>query len=552
MKKGLFILIATLLVAVLALGACSKTTPTTTTVPVITTTTAATTTVVPKPTTTTPAVTTTPAATTVTPKYGGVLRLSRFTSEGPSVGDPAKHAGMNSYYEATPCLETLLRADASGALIPWLATGWKEDVANKSITLTIRQGVKFHDGTPFDAEAVRWNLQNRMDAKMAAMKMFASVAATDNYTVVIKLASWDSTIEGNLASGPGMMISPTNYTKNGADYAANNPVGTGPFVFKSWQKGSVITYDRNPNYWQKGKPYLDEIQWQTVPDMNTKAMSFMAGELDVVMTMDLPQIQSINAAGFTTLHQVIGSGADGFVFSSANASSPWSNLKVRQAAMYAFNAAEYTTALFGNEAAPANQMVGVSSWAYNKDVVGYPYNLDKAKQLMKDAGYADGFKSVIYGSQDPTTNKRALAVQAYLAKIGITLDVQIISTAQLMQMYSQGVGWEGLIGDSLGQSTDVVDTMNRYYAGGGLMFASMATPPDYLQLIKDAVAAPDFATKQLKSQALMKMTTDTYCLIMTQDTRFDNGFEQKYIRNSGILKSVNTQMWTPEDCWIDK
>jgi peptide/nickel transport system substrate-binding protein len=550
-KKGLFLILATILVAMLALAACSTAT-TTTTKPATST---APTTTTSKPTTTAPTTTITtakPTTTTGQPKYGGTLRLSRFTSEGPSVGDPLKHAGMNSFYEATPALETLLRADASGALIPWLATGYTVDVANKSITLAIRQGIKFHDGTPFNADAVRWNLQYRMDGKMAAMKSFASVTTTDPYTVKITLSSWDSTILGNLASGPGMMISPTNYLNNGADYAANNPVGTGPFIFDSWKKNDTITYVRNPNYWQTGLPYLDKIQWVTVPDMNTKAMSFQAGELDVVMTMDLPQIQTLNKAGFTTLHQVIGSGADGFVFSSANASSPWSNVKARQAAMYAINTKEYTTALFGDEAAPANQMVGASSWAYNKDIVGYPYDVTKAKALLTEAGFSTGFKSVIFGSQDPTTNKRALAIQDYLSKISIALDVQIISTAQSMQMYSNGVGWEGLIGDSLGQSTDLVDTMNRYYTGGGLMFASMATPQDYLDAMKKAVSAPDQATKAQAIKDAMKLFIDKYCLLMTLDTRYDNAFEQKYVMNSGILRSVNTQMWTPENAWINK
>ncbi len=459
---------------------------------------------------------------------------------------------MNSFYEATPALETLLRADASGALIPWLATGYTVDVPNKTITLAIRQGVTFHDGTPLNADAVRWNLQYRMDGKMAAMKSFASVTTTDPYTVKITLTSWDSTILGNLASGPGMIISPTNYLNNGAAYAATHPVGTGPFIFQDWKQNDTITYVRNPNYWIKGEPYLDKIQWVTVPDMNTKAMAFQNSELDVVMTMDLPQIQMLNKAGFTTLHQVIGSGADGFVFSSANASSVWSNLQVRQAAMYAINDQEYTTALFGAEAAPCNQMVGANSWAYNPNIVGYPLNLDKAKQLLTAAGYPNGFKSQIIGNQDPTTNNRALAIQAYLAKAGITMDVPIVSTAQQMQMYSGGVGWEGLIGDSLGQSTDLVDTMNRYYTGGGMMFSSMATPADYLAAMAKAVSAPDQATKAAAIQNAMSLFIDKYCLIMPLDTRYDNAFEQKYVMNSGILRSVNTQMWTPETAWINK
>jgi peptide/nickel transport system substrate-binding protein len=539
-KRVLIILIAILLVAVVILGACTKTTPTTTTAAPAPTTTA------PKPTTTTP------APTTVTPKYGGTLRVSRFTGEGVSLGDPLNHRGMNSWFQSTPCLEPLLRADASGVLIPWLATAWKEDVASKSITLTIRQGVKFHDGTPLNAEAVAWNLQYRMDAKMAAMKSFAKVETVDVNTVRITFTSWDSTVINNLASGPGLIISPTNYQKNGADYAADHPVGTGPFKFADWKKNNVITYTRNPDYWQPGKPYLDSIEWYTIPDMNTKAMSFIAGELEAVITIDLPQLQTIKAAGFTPILMPVSGGADGFVFSSANTSSPWNNLKVRQAAAYAINVEEFTSALFGELGLAVNQFVPKGNWAYNADVAGYPYNPDKAKQLLTEAGYPNGFTTVFNGFQDPTMNNRVLAVQDYLKKIGITCDVQIISTAQHTDKTTNGLGWDGLIWDSLGQSTDVIDTLNRYYGASDKNFVSMLKPPDWTKAIQDAVAAPDFPTKQKLAKDLMKMMVDTYCLMLLQNTRMDVTFEQKYVRDAGFTRSINTQMWTPENCWLDK
>lgn len=137
--------------------------------------------------------------------------------------------------------------------------------------------------------------------------------------------------------------------------------------------------------------------------------------------------------------------------------------------------------------------------------------------------------------------------------MGINLDVQIIQPAQATDMTMQGKGWEGLISASLGTSTDVVDTLSRYYSGvNNLMFPSMLIPADYKQAIQDAIAAPDFATKQKLTQNLMKMFTDTYCLQLITDTRYDNAFEQKWVHDSGILRSVNTQMWTPETAWISK
>jgi ABC-type transport system substrate-binding protein len=486
------------------------------------------------------------------PKYGGTLRISRFTYEGVNLGDPLRHRGMTSYYQAGPALETLLRHDKNAAPIPWLATSWKEDPKAKTITFILRKGVKFHDGTDFNARAVQWNLQHLIDGKSQAARRFASVDVIDNYTVRINLKEWDSTTITSLTSDPGQMISPTTYQKNGPEWAADHPVGTGPFKFVEWKKNNYVLYERNPNYWQKGKPYLDQIKWITISDMNVKAMSFQAGELDSVLTMDKPQIIMLTKAGYPALRQFIGSGCDGYVFSSGSPDSAWSNLKVRQAAMHAINTKEYTEAIFGNEAEPANQLVGKISWAYNPNIVGYPYNPEKAKQLLKEAGYPNGLKSKIYGSQDPTMNNRALAIQDYLRKVGIECEIEIISDAQSREMTSQGKGWEGLIIASLGRTPDVLITFARMYAGGGMMFKSMLTPDDYLQKIKDAIMAPDFKTKQKLVQDIMKMYVDKYCLMLTLDTRYDNGFEQKYVRDSGILRSANTQMWTPEDCWLDK
>jgi peptide/nickel transport system substrate-binding protein len=550
-KKGLFLILAVILVVMLTMVACGKETPTTTTAPAKTTAPVATTTAV-KPATTTPAATTT-SAPAGQPKKGGILRLARFTNEGVSLGDPLNHRGMNSWWQSTPCLEPLLRTGASGELIPWLATAWKEDVASKTLTLTIRQGVKFQDGTTFNAESVRWNMQYRMDGKMPAYASFSKVETIDNSTVKITFKTWDSTVIYNLASGPGLMISPENYLNNPPGYAAEHPVGTGPFKFVSWQKNNKITYTRNPDYWQPGKPYLDGIVWYTIPDMNTQVMSFLNGELDVDLTLDLAQVQMAQKAGFTPRLQPVSGGADGFIPSSANASSPWNNLQVRQAAAYAINVDEYEKALFGDLGMSSNnQFVPKGNWAYNPNVVGYPYNPDKAKQLLTAAGYPNGFKTNFYGFPDATMNNRVLTVSQYLSKVGITSDIQIISALELTDRQTNGVGWNGLIWNSLGQSMDVTDTLNRYYNASTKTFVSMLKPDDWIKGINDAVAAPDFATKQKVVQNLMSLVSDKYCLMLLQGTRLDDYFEQKYVRNSGIGYTVNTQMWTPEDAWLDK
>jgi peptide/nickel transport system substrate-binding protein len=190
------------------------------------------------------------------PRYGGTLRLSDY-GNGASIGWPAKMLPVVSMRQASPTVEPLFRTDNTGKPAPWLATGFTNDVVAKTLTLTLRKGIKFHDGTDFNAEAVKWNLDQCMSAKSSGTEMFKSIDVIDDYTVRIHLSDWDSTLTGNLAQPLGMMISPTAYKKNGQEWCAKNPVGTGPFQFVSWEKDVRTISKKFDGYWQKGKPYLD-------------------------------------------------------------------------------------------------------------------------------------------------------------------------------------------------------------------------------------------------------------------------------------------------------
>ena len=219
------------------------------------------------------------------PQYGGILRIAE-NQDGASIGYPPKLFPVVSMRQAAPALEPLFRNDAAGKPMPWLATGFKEDLANKSITLTIRKGVKFHDGTDFNGEAVKWNLELAMTAKASGTERLKSIDLVDPFTVRVNLTEWDNTVISNLAQSLGLMISPTAFKKNGGEqWAAKNPVGTGPFQFVSWEKDIRTVYKRFDSYWQKGKPYLDGIEWNIMPDPLTRMMSFKKGEMDVALSI---------------------------------------------------------------------------------------------------------------------------------------------------------------------------------------------------------------------------------------------------------------------------
>lgn len=494
----------------------------------------------------------TAATTTKQPKYGGTLIFAA-NAETAFIGYPPKVTRSLVTRQAAPAIETLLRSDETGQLIPWLATGFKEDSAAKTITLTLRQGVKFHDGTDFNAAAVKWNLDQQMAAKVATTSKFKSIDVIDNYTIRINLTSWDSTVTGAFAQTLGMMISPTACQKNGADWAENNPVGTGPFTFVSWKKDSRTTYKKFTDYWQKGKPYLDEIDWDIVVDSVSRDTSFRAGELDVQqMTNDPKSAAALQKAGYIIKARAPGSGVVALVPSSANTSSPWNNLKVRQAAQYAVDTQGIVDSIYYGMVEAANQFIYKGHWAYNPSVIGYPYNPSKAKQLLTEAGYPNGFKTkIIFRTGDDLQATCNTAIQGFLKSVGIDSELQMIQSGMYDQMSLQGGGWDGLINASQVGTPDLAMALAQRYSGGQY-FKDMLLPDDYVKAIQDAIPAPDFATKQKLMQEVMKLMVDKYCLMIMINVPVEFIAIAPYVHNSGLLGVPYTPLWTPEDTWLDK
>lgn len=388
----------------------------------------------------TPAPTVPPA-----PRSGGTLRVGT-ASDGTSIGFPPKHLPVVSQRQAAPALEPLLRTDKSGKIIPWLASDYKNDVAAKAVTLTLQKGVRFHDGTDFNADAVKWNLEQYVAAKSGGTEKFKSIDVVDDFTVRINLTDWDNTVTSNLAYTLSMIISPTAYKTKGADWILNNPVGTGAFEFVSWTKDGKTIYKKFGSYWRKGQPYLDGVQFIPITETTTRQLSFRQGELDIVLGLAPEDRAGLEKDGYLIAGTRIGSGATSLVPDSANPNSPWSKLQVRQAAQYAIDTDAIVKAIFVTEAEPANQWIYKGHWGYNPDVKGYPFDPAKAKQLLAEAGYPNGFKTKItYLGTDAASARPYTAVQGFLKAVGIDADLDPATSARWNEVALAGGKWEGLL-----------------------------------------------------------------------------------------------------------
>jgi peptide/nickel transport system substrate-binding protein len=487
----------------------------------------------------------------VKPQYGGVLRVAEQT-EGISIGYPAKMARIVfGIRQAAPALETLFRSDQQGKPVPYLVATVKENAKGKTITLVLKKGIKFHDGTDFNAEAVKWNLDECLASKTPGVEKVTEVAVVDPYTVKISLSEWDSTVISNFTQLPGLMISPTSCKKNGPQVCASTPVGTGPFQFVSWDKDKQTVYKKFPGYWQKGKPYIDGIEWISVAEPVTREMVFRKGDADLLLTVAPKDVATLEKDGYKVSRNKL-PGAMSMVPDSANTQSPFADVRVRRAAQYAIDAAAIVKSIYFGEAEAANEWVYKGHWAYNASVQGFPYNPAKAKQLLTEAGYPNGFKTKIMYRTNPVQDQVFAAVQGYLKSVGIDAELEPIQIARYDQVAFQGGKWDGLIMNAVLSNPDVVALLAQSYAGKSKAYAQMTVPDDYAKAIEKAIAAPDFKTKQKWTQEVMKLMTDKYSLQITLLCRSDFAVGAKNVHDHGFSSTPDNGFWTPEKVWMEK
>ncbi len=556
MKKLRFLFPILALLLALVITACSSTptSPTTsqpaptTNTPATTSATTSSTTPANSPGTTAPASTNaTTSPTTEAPKSGGTLRIIDPQVPGGSIGwiaEPTFLAGL----WLSPMLESLLEVDFSGNIKPKLATDYQVASDLKSIKLTLRKGVKFHDGTDFNATAAKWNLDQMLGAKLSATTDWTSVDVLDEYTIQINLKNYQNTMLNNLGSYTGIMISPTAFEKNGGKEGMRwNPVGTGPFKFVKYTKDTSMTYVKFNDYWDKGKPYLDGIEIDFIADPLTRSASFMAGEADAVGGNLSKTEYDIQQQGYPVVSCY--SGIAELVPDSKNADSPFANLKVRQAIDYAIDRdAIVKTRGFGFKS-PVQQMAFPNSTAYIKNLEQRTYNPEKAKELLKEAGYPDGFETTISASSAVISDKDELvAVQGYLAKVGITAKVNYVDQGSYSALRSSG--WKnGLLMTNTGIDANLNTTITREIAKSSPFFASLLKTDEFDALYQTSLTSREYdpALMQKIVQYIFDNAMVNYLWTVSR-----GDVVYPYVHDTGLYTLQAWNFWHPGDAWLSE
>ena len=384
-------------------------------------------------------------------------------------------------------------------MLPVLATDWTVAPDNKSITFNLRKGVKFHDGTDFNAQAVKWNMERMMATKRSEVSQWDSIEVTGDYSIRLNLKTFQNTVLNGLEGTAGAMVSPTAAQKNGLDWIKLNPVGTGPYKFKSFSRDVSLEYTRFDDYWG-GKPYLDGTQFIYISDATTARFAFQSGVADVVSTMTDSVTADLIKQG-NKMEKRPGAMMQ-LIPDSKHTTSPFADLKVRQAISYAIDRQGLANTLgYGlwevvNQPAIANHFGHIDNSPYTYDVA-------KAKQLMKESGYPNGFKTTIISSstfvRDPL-----VAIQAQLAAIGINAELRLVEFAAWNDYVSKG--WDNaLLWVTLGATdTNYAAFLDRYYGAKSIRYPVMAKPAGLTELITKLWPRPimprkrDFASRPLK------------------------------------------------------
>ncbi|MBI4296565.1 MAG: ABC transporter substrate-binding protein [Chloroflexi bacterium] len=538
--KRLLSVLAVLVLIIILLSACARPAPSPTSPAAPTTPPPGTTAPVPKATPTPTA----PAA--GTPRYGGVLKTTHSSTLSSLISlNNVRHTWPNK-----ALYDTFLRIDENGELQPNLISDWKLGTDMKSLTLTVRKGVKFHDGTDLNAASVKWNIEQRKAARLGDYMEVESVSVLDDYTVRLNFSKFENTLLIALWHFGGMPHSPTAYEKDGKDKAQWNPVGTGPFKLVSFTPDVSVKLERFDGYWQKGKPYLDKFEYHIIVDPTTRDLALQKGEVDASQSVTPETVIELEKKGWP----VITGPMDAYevlVMDTANADSPFGNKKVRAALEHAIDRPAVAKAVgLGRFQEALNQMAPAGNYAYNPNIKGLPYDPKKARQLMAEAGYPNGFKTWImrpFRNTDST-----VAVASYLKEIGIEAEIRIVNPGILYGFLREN-GWKtGLFPRSYRMEPDWLAFLNSVVSTKVQENVSVLRPPGFQGLLDQALAATDAASKSKASQQVVKMMSDELMHIPLWGSlpvimHRDGVHNLEYFMPWGPNK-----LWSPADVWMSK
>ena len=318
--------------------------------------------------------------------------------------------------------EGLVRIDRNGRVQPLLAKSWEVSPDGLTYTFRLQEGVKFHDGTAFDSADVKFSFDRARDPKStnAQKQIFApidSIETPDPTTVVIKLKQTSGNFLYYLGWGDAVIVAPETAENNKA-----NPVGTGPFKFKSWTRGDRVELTRSPEYWQKDKVKLESVTFRFISDAQAQVAALRAGDVDAFPNLGAPELFA-EFQKDSRFKAVAGNTEGETVAGMNNAKKPFDDVRVRRALMHAIDRKALVEGAYSGFGQPIGSFFSPNHPAFVDLTNVVPYDPAKAKALLKEAGYGNGLSITIKSPQMAYASRSAELIAAMLSEAGVELKI---------------------------------------------------------------------------------------------------------------------------------
>lgn len=349
--------------------------------------------------------------------------------------DPGNTTQMTAMQPFNFVYEKLLNRDKDMKLVPELAESWKS-IDEITWEITLRKGVKFHNGEDFNADSVKFTLDRLRVAGTTQVSggftTIDSVSIVDPSTVRIITKKPDPLLPARLAQWGSQML-PAGYFKEvGAEGLARKAIGTGPYRFAQWRKDDMLTFEANPNYWGE-KPKFARVVFRPIPDEFARVSALMSGDVDLVVNIPVDFVDKVKASGSTYLSQTYAGATDVFLMGNDEALK---KREVRLALNLAVDRKSMIDTLFRGFARPIAQGAAPTDFGYNPNIKDYPYDPEQAKKLLAEAGYAKGLSIVVQSSNGYILGDTLVveAVVEMLKKVGVDAQPRVLEIARRAEM----------------------------------------------------------------------------------------------------------------------
>jgi peptide/nickel transport system substrate-binding protein len=345
----------------------------------------------------------------------------------------------------------LVDLDTKFGIVPQLAQSWEIKNGGLTYVFKLRHGVKFHDGTDFNADVVKWNFDRMRDPELASPRRseiapVKDVKVVDPHTVEVTLSAPFSPFLTVLTDRAGMMVSKAAVEKLKDDFA-RNPVGTGPFRFGEWVKDDHLTLKRFDGYWEQGRPYLDEIVYKPIPDSSVRFTAMRTGQIDVMHQIHPKDVSPAKSERGLKVSEIPSLWWQGMHLN--NQVAPFTNKALRQAIWYAVDRSVIQRVVYYGQGAPAWGPFPPSQWAQDREFADWKRDVAKAKAKLAEGGQPNGFAFTIKGWNQPTQVQELQVIQAQLKDIGVDMKVELLEFGKLLadlnshNFVALRLGWSG-------------------------------------------------------------------------------------------------------------